>query len=281
MITAVAIKFLHAIGFGRFLLTMSVFIVLERLAPHRERKPIFRDGWVTDLLSYLVNGALFVAIIVGWNHLMPQGVTWIRALPAPFNFHDHPAIVQALDIYAIRSFVYYWGHRAEHHFGFLWRFHSVHHSIEQMDWLATYRGHLFDTVYGTVLLSIPIILLDLSMPVAVGYVIYGFFEGQIEHSNVRVPLGPLKWVVPSPWFHHWHHALDADAQNKNFSPYPVWDVIFGTAFMPATRLPARFGVAAPVPKDYLGQLVYPFRLMPVIDRLRRVAATSDKAGPAG
>jgi len=37
----------------------------------------------------------------------------------------------------------YWGHRLSHTVPFLWRFHAVHHSIDEMDWLAnTYLGHL-------------------------------------------------------------------------------------------------------------------------------------------
>jgi sterol desaturase/sphingolipid hydroxylase (fatty acid hydroxylase superfamily) len=107
------------------------------------------------------------------------------------------------------------------------------------------------------------------MPVTLAFVAYRVFETHLEHSNWRIPLGPLKWVFPSPWFHHWHHSFDVLAQNKNFSPYPVWDVIFGTAYMPADRLPERLGVDAPVPRDYLGQLAYPFGLSGAALRLRK------------
>ena len=121
----------------------------------------------------------------------------------------------------------------------------------------------------------------MATPASTIFTIYRFFEGRIEHSNVRVPMGFLKWVVPSPWFHQWHHAMDAEAQNKNFSPYPVWDVLFGTAYMPEGRFPTAFGVDAPVPKNYLGQLAYPFGLSRFVARLRRVRFVSagEQAAP--
>jgi sterol desaturase/sphingolipid hydroxylase (fatty acid hydroxylase superfamily) len=257
VITTLLLKVVTAIGLGRFAAAAAVFVPLERIAPHRGIQRIFREAWFTDLLNFLMNGLLFLAIIFAWRRVIPASVlAWMK--PLPLNFHGQPAIVQALAVIAVSSFVYYWGHRAMHRFPLLWRFHVVHHSTRQLDWLATYRGHVFETCYFSLLVAVPIALLDLSPPMAMVFVAYRFVESQIEHSNVRLPIGPLKWVVPSPWFHQWHHATDADAQNKNFSPYPIWDVLFGTAFMPAGRLPAGFGVDEPVPMDYLGQVAYPF-----------------------
>src|SRR5262249_10159678 len=178
-----------------------------------------------------------------------------------------PILVQAIGTMAIGSLTYYWGHRALHRVGLLWRFHSIHHSATQLDWLATYRGHVFETFYFTILSGVPMTLLGLCPPTVLLFLVYRFFEGQTEHSNARVPLGFLKWVLPSPWFHQWHHAMDAEAQNKNFSPYPVWDVLFGTAYMPDGVIPTSFGVDAPVPRDYLGQLAYPFGLARYVERV--------------
>ena len=41
----------------------------------------------------------------------------------------------------------YWGHRLQHNNAFLWRFHSIHHSAEHLDWLAAHREHPIDTIY--------------------------------------------------------------------------------------------------------------------------------------
>jgi sterol desaturase/sphingolipid hydroxylase (fatty acid hydroxylase superfamily) len=267
MITSVLLRVAAAMGLSRFLAAIAVFVPLERVAPHRDRQPIFRAGWLTDLLSYLVNGTLFVVLLYLWRRAIPAAAFgWMK--PLPFNLARQPVWVQAIATVALGCFLYYWGHRALHRFGLLWRFHSVHHSAEQLDWLATYRGHIFETCYFTCLTAVPMALLGLSTPGVIVFVIYRFFEGQIEHSNVRVPLGFMKWVVPSPWFHQWHHAVDVEAQNKNFSPYPVWDVLFGTAYMPAGRFPTAFGTDAPVPRGYLAQVAYPFGLSRYVERFQ-------------
>jgi hypothetical protein len=70
----------------------------------------------------------------------------------------------------------------------------------------------------------------------------------------------LKWVFASPEFHHWHHAVDKEAHDKNFSgQLPLWDMVFGTVHMPPNRLPNAYGVHEPIPDTYIGQLAYPFR----------------------
>jgi sterol desaturase/sphingolipid hydroxylase (fatty acid hydroxylase superfamily) len=255
VIAAFALKLFNALGAARFLMAAAVFIPLERLLPHRTRHAILRSGWLTDLVSYFVNGAIFLVLLRVWQRVVDT--TWLQ--PLPWTLRGQHVAVQAVAAILIGSFIYYWGHRALHTWPLLWRFHAVHHSSRKLDWLATYRGHVFETCYFTLLSAVPMALLEVSTPAVFAFLVYRFFESHIEHSNVRVPLGPLAWVIPSPWFHHWHHAIDADAQNKNVSPYPVWDVVFGTAFMPRNRMPEGFGTDEPVPDHYLGQVFFPLR----------------------
>ena len=259
------VKVAAALGLARFLVSMAVYVTLEQVAPQRERHSILRDGWLTDLANFLFNGCLTVVIFYSWRRLMPHPA-WLH--PGSISFKGQPAIVQAIGSLAVGSFVYYWGHRAVHRVPLFWKFHAIHHSTERLDWLAMWRGHIFDTCWSTVAISTVMTLVGISEPAVIWFFAYRFFESNIEHSNIRLPIGPLKWVIPSPWFHQWHHAMDEEALNKNFSPYPVWDVLFGTAYMPAGRVPARFGTDTDVPRTYLGQLTYPLGLASHAERLR-------------
>ena len=77
------------------------------------------------------------------------------------------------------------------------------------------------------------------------------------HSNVRLPIGPLRVLIGAPELHHWHHDRARDFGNyANVSP--LMDLIFGTYHCPDHE-PAALGVNEPVPGRYWGQLVYPFR----------------------
>ena len=85
------------------------------------------------------------------------------------------------------------------------------------------------------------------------------WQSLLLHSNVRIAFGPLRWIIASPRFHHWHHANQPEAIDKNFAgQLPVLDLVFGTVHFPRAGFPERYGTDAPVPKTYLGQLAYPF-----------------------
>jgi sterol desaturase/sphingolipid hydroxylase (fatty acid hydroxylase superfamily) len=64
----------------------------------------------------------------------------------------------------------------------------------------------------------------------------------------------------SPRFHRWHHTDETEARDKNFAGLlPLWDILFGTYYMPKGRRPFHFGTSTPVPAGLFGQLAFPFR----------------------
>jgi sterol desaturase/sphingolipid hydroxylase (fatty acid hydroxylase superfamily) len=84
------------------------------------------------------------------------------------------------------------------------------------------------------------------------------FHATFIHANVRFHYGPLVYVVATPQFHHWHHAIEREAIDKNFAVhFPVLDLLFGTYYLPA-KWPSGYGIHDKVPRGWLRQLVYPF-----------------------
>jgi sterol desaturase/sphingolipid hydroxylase (fatty acid hydroxylase superfamily) len=157
----------------------------------------------------------------------------------------------------LSDFVIYWGHRLQHRVGFLWRFHSIHHSAEHLDWLAAHREHPLDTVYTLTLINLPAYVLGFPLETLAGFLAFRGLWAVYIHSNVRLPTGPLRVLFGSPELHHWHHARERFAGNyANISP--LMDVIFGTYRFPPHE-PGALGVTEPMPRTYLGQLLYPFR----------------------
>jgi sterol desaturase/sphingolipid hydroxylase (fatty acid hydroxylase superfamily) len=79
-----------------------------------------------------------------------------------------------------------------------------------------------------------------------------------QHANVRLRFPVLRWVINTPEWHHWHHAIDDEARDKNFG-LPLVDKVFGTAYLPKEKRPVGFGIHDPVPQvGYLKHLAYPF-----------------------
>ncbi len=250
-------------SYRELLLFILVFTPLEYLIPIHEKSRNLRQGWWTDLLHFFLSGipiriGLAIVIIASAElgaALVP--LTWSAAI------QSIPLWLQVPLAIVIGDLGFYIAHRAMHASPALWHFHAVHHSSEELDWLAAYRVHPVDQVLVKGASLVPIFALGFSgAAIAIASLIYQW-QALLIHSNVRVPLGPLKFLVAGPEFHHWHHANEREAYDKNFAgQLPIWDILFRTAHLPG-RMPGRYGADDQVPAGYFAQLAYPFRrLMP-------------------
>jgi len=81
------------------------------------------------------------------------------------------------------------------------------------------------------------------------------------HANVNWSFGPLRYVIATPLFHRWHHTSESEGLDKNFAGMlPIWDMLFGTFYMPKGKVPTEFGVyGEAIPEDFIGQMLYPFK----------------------
>jgi sterol desaturase/sphingolipid hydroxylase (fatty acid hydroxylase superfamily) len=161
---------------------------------------------------------------------------------------------------------FYWGHRWTHEIPFLWRFHAIHHSSEEIDWLVNTRAHPLDIVFTRLCGFVPMYALGLARPMAGQKVdtvpmlimLIGTMWGFFIHSNLRWRFGWFGWLISTPAFHHWHHTNDEHV-NKNYaSMLPFLDKLFGTWYMPKKQWPSRYGTDAPVSQNLGAQLLEPF-----------------------
>jgi sterol desaturase/sphingolipid hydroxylase (fatty acid hydroxylase superfamily) len=235
-------------------LLFVVFVPLEKLFALRKQR-VFRAGLLTDLTHILVNGAVTAVAVVALVVVAAIPVFWIRRFDLVRALPTEVAVGLAVALVAVGN---YWGHRLTHQVPFLWRFHSVHHSIEQMDWVASGRLHPLDQAFTQAFTIFPLFLLGYGARVFGGVAVFITLLALFQHANVRLRFPGLRWVVNTPEWHHWHHAIDDDARDKNFG-LPVVDRIFGTAYLPKGRRPVGFGTHSPVPAEgYLRHLAYPF-----------------------
>jgi sterol desaturase/sphingolipid hydroxylase (fatty acid hydroxylase superfamily) len=258
LVVLAALSMRGGIVFGLAILA-AIFIPLERLCALHPRR-VLRHGWRTDLVHYLVNGAalkmgLVVAVVV------VGGV--LRAfVPAPLRtaVGATPGWAQVAAGLAIAMIGGYAGHRAAHEVPMLWRFHRVHHSVREMDWLAANHLHPLDETFVRSTAVLPLYALGFGRASLGAFIVLITLQAIFIHANVRVSLGPLRWVIATPQFHHWHHAREPQAYNTNFAgEFPVLDALFGTLYLPADRWPAQYGIDDTEPAGYLRQLAWPLR----------------------
>src|SRR5262249_37868176 len=169
---------------------------------------------------------------------------------------QQPWWLQALEVVLLSDFFMYWGHRLQHRVGFLWRFHAVHHSSEQLDWLAAHREHPLDSIYTMTLINLPPMLLGFPLETIASFLVFRGVSAAYLHANVRLPIGSLRLLLGAPELHHWHHAKDRNAGNfANLCP--LMDILFGTYRYPDHE-PGHFGLRQPGADTYLGHMVKPF-----------------------
>ena len=243
------------------LLYSAVFIPLERLFALRATQGVFRREWGIDLGYFFVNSVLIELLAI--LTLTPALILfdWAR-VPAATAFVDALPLILAVPLLLlVADFTQYWVHRMFHAVPLLWPFHAIHHSIEDMDWLAGSRLHLVDVIVTRGLTYVPIFVLGFSREALAIYVFIVAAQATFIHANVRWELRPLRRAVATPAFHHWHHAAERDAIDKNFAVHtPIWDVLFGTYYLP-DRWPSAYGLhpTRDVPSRWFAQLLYPFK----------------------
>ncbi len=171
-------------------------------------------------------------------------------------------LIAALGIAMVGNVFYYWMHRAQHRFGWMWRFHKVHHSITEMSATASYH-HVAEDLFQFAAVTMPLsVLLGVaSGPVPWLVIVLANTHSYFIHTSARLNIGPLRYLICDNRFHRIHHSREAHHINHNFgTSTPLWDVLFGTAYFPRDgEWPAVGLDDTPEPRTVRDFLMMPFR----------------------
>jgi sterol desaturase/sphingolipid hydroxylase (fatty acid hydroxylase superfamily) len=252
------------IGLDWFILDLLgsslIFIFVEKLFALRRDQPVFRPEWQTDLQHFVVNHMAVGFVLLAVNLLVHKLFGWAAKDGIRFWVQDLPFFVALFSIVLVADLVQYWTHRAYHEVPLLWRLHAVHHSAKSMDWMAGSRQHILELIITRTLVLAPIFVLGFSKEVIDAYIIIVGFQAVFNHANVSVRLGPLRYVLVTPNFHHWHHSQDQAALDRNYAAHFAFiDYAFGTAVKSDQLWPQRYGVLGDyVPDGFVKQFKFPF-----------------------
>ena len=240
--------------------TGLLFIPIEKLFAKYPDQPVFRDDWREDLFYFFVSSLLvqvltFLSLSPTTALVKHTHWTTLRSWVA-----NQYLIVQFFEIMFLTDLVQYWVHRLFHRIPFLWKFHAVHHSAQQMDWIAGARMHFIEIVILRGTTIIPMYLLGFANPALYAYVLLVYVHSTFVHANVGWNFDRVGKFMVTPRYHHWHHGIEKEAIDVNFSiHFPLIDRVFGTYYLPPGQWPKGYGIDGhPVPKSYVGQFMYPF-----------------------
>ena len=263
------------LGLKIILISFLVFVPLERLfALHAEQK-VFRRGWANDLIFLFLNGLLIKLGLLAVMAVSIFAAASIVPASVQSTVGSLPYWVQIPLVIVLSDLGFYWTHRMFHAVPWLWRFHAIHHSIEELDWLAAARVHPVDQIITKGVSLIPVVALGFSEWAIGVYALLYQWQSVFIHANVRIGFGPLRLLFASPEFHHWHHSNDREARDMNFAgQLSFLDALFGTLHMPRGQMPKAYGLDRPIPHRYALQLLYPF-VGHGVDQSTAVSATTE------
>ncbi len=252
------------------LLMTVIFIPIELFFPKNKDQTKFHAEWRTDLVYFVISHLFiqFFGVITQKPAVLFFG--WIGLDTIHLWVQQLPFVAGLFLAFFVTDVFQYWAHRIFHNHVYLWRFHSVHHSTQHMDWLAGSRTHFIDIFFTRAMTFIPLYVLGFSTPVFNAYIIFIAIHAVLIHSNTRINFGFLKYIFTTPQYHHWHHCEDPKYYGKNFaSIFPVIDMIFGTYYLPGKTWPAGTGVhESAYPKGFVRQTMYPFTKSPFDNDLK-------------
>ena len=254
-----------------WLIALSLIVWLLEIAfPWRKEQAIFRKDFWLDGFYMFFN--FFIFSLIGFNAVSSIAVVYFNSFLANLGIHnlvaihlEHlPRVIQFSIMFVIADFIQWNIHRLLHRYDFLWQFHKVHHSVEEMGFAAHLRFHWMETVIYKTLQYIPLAMLGFGIEDFFIIHIIAVAIGHLNHANIKLTYGPLKYLLNNPVMHLWHHAkeLPQNANGVNFGlSLSIWDYVFKTAYIPNENPsePLCFTDIENFPSSFIDQELYPFK----------------------
>lgn len=232
------------------LLSVGVAL-LERVRPARASQPVVRSRLWSDVLHLIFNGHVLGVVLyaAGAAWLAPPFDAWLDTMGWTETFYRSaaeawPVWVQIPIALLVIDVIHWCIHNLLHRIPALWQFHKTHHSVQadEMDWIVAFRFQWTEVVVYKLIQFAPLAWLGFGLEAVMFHAVLGTLIGHLNHANVDLDYGPLRYVFNSPSMHLWHHAHpEEQPQTVNFGIiFSIWDWVFGTAHLP-DQPPQRLG----------------------------------------
>jgi len=254
-----------------WLIGVSLFFwLLEIILPWRKGQARIRKDFWMDAFYMFFNFFLFS--LIGYNAISNVFVKLFNDGLASFGVinlvaikvHSFPVWGQLLILFVLRDFIQFNVHRLLHQVPWLWEFHKVHHSVEEMGFAAHLRYHWMETVVYRTIEYLPLAMIGFGIQDFFLVHLFALSIGHFNHSNFNLNLGLLKYLFNNPQMHIWHHAKtlpEKRARGVNFGmSLSLWDYLFRTNYIPHTGKDIPLGIEKleEFPKKFSEQQLYPF-----------------------
>lgn len=243
---------------------LVVLFLLERFFPLRQRSRPLVERLISNIGVTALAFAVSATAVRSTAQMTQQwasdnGIGLIHLIPLP-------GILQSILAFLLMDLTFYYWHRANHSFRFLWRFHNAHHIDPDLDVSTAFRFHFGEIFFSAGFRVIQVALIGVPVSTYLIYEIVFQANTLFHHSNVRLPLWLeryLNWVLVTPRMHGIHHSQIQQETNSNWSVvFPWWDRLHRTLRLNIPQSKIKIGVPAynhPEDNTLRNILLMPFR----------------------
>lgn len=255
-----------------YLILVSVVVYgFEITNPWRKNQATIRKDFWLDAFYMFFN--FFIFSLIGYNALAEIGVAAASDIFGLFGIQNLvmielgnlPQWSQFLILFLLADFLQWSIHYLLHHSKWLWRFHQVHHSVTEMGFAAHLRFHPMETIVYKSLLYIPLTVIGFNLHHLFALHAFTILIGHLNHANIKLDYGLLKYILNNPNMHMWHHAKELPNTHKNGVNFgitlSIWDYIFKTDYIPSSGKDIELGFdeVEKYPTSFTQQLLDPFK----------------------
>ena len=219
------------LGYVAIIAAFPAILLLERFWPASRSQRHFSAGLLVDFLWFCFSPVFFLILIVP----VEDALKWLHhsyfGFEAFVRIHSLPLWVQIPVVILLADFLHWVAHVIRHKSAFVWEFHKIHHAQEELNYFSASRVHPIDSLTINLVSFLPFAFLEanVAVPAFVGWKVLIRIWAMYTHSNIRMNLGPLRYVLVTPQSHRIHHSDRPEHRDQNFgNVFAIWDFIFGT-----------------------------------------------------
>ena len=251
---------------GLLLLSFMIW-GLEIAFPWRKKQGVFRKDFWLDAFYMFFNFFLFSIAISGFYDLIQLFFSSLGISNTRFvllDLSELPSGIQLLIFFVVLDFVQWTTHILLHKIPVFWKFHQIHHSVKEMGFAAHLRYHWMENLLYKPLKTFGVMILGGFEPEQ-AYIVHfiAITIGHLNHANIKLSWGPLKYILNNPIMHLYHHAYDLPRGRfgVNFGiSLSLWDYLFHTDHVPDTNGEIKLGfpVDEKLSPNFINQLGHGF-----------------------
>jgi sterol desaturase/sphingolipid hydroxylase (fatty acid hydroxylase superfamily) len=246
------------------LIAIAILFALERTFPlRRQKQPLGRRLVVNAVVAALAIAAALMIVRPVASWLLEEvsqnrwGLTGIVQMPVP---------LQGVATFLLLDLSFYYWHRANHMWPFLWRFHNVHHVDPDLDISTSVRFHFLEIAFSAAFRALQVVVIGGELWMFLIYESAFQLNTLFQHSNIRLPITIERWIVlilVTPRMHGIHHSKRFHDVNSNWSSvFSWWDRLHGTLNLNVPQAAIDIGVpgySGPRDNRILQLLLMPLR----------------------